>query len=83
MFTEEVTQGCSVKKMFLEISQNSQENTISFLTTIVYINCALFSFISSLYHQLQKFYLNTYDEGSPQKESKFKYINILDKKKRR
>ena len=27
LFTEAVAQRCSVKKMFLEISQNSQENT--------------------------------------------------------
>ena len=34
LFTEEVVQRCSVKKVFLEISQNSQENTcarVSFL----------------------------------------------------
>ena len=35
MFTKEVAQGCSVKKVFLEISQDSQENTrVSFLTPI-------------------------------------------------
>ena len=27
IFTEVVAQGCSVKKLFLEILQNSQENT--------------------------------------------------------
>ena len=37
LFKETVTQGCSVKKMFLEISQNLQENTsvsVSFLTKL-------------------------------------------------
>ena len=74
MFTEAVAQGFSVKKVFLEVSQNSQGNIcarISFLiklqvsarinipsaklTPIAYINHELFSFISSLLHQLQKF----------------------------
>ena len=37
VFTEAVAQKCSVKMMFLEISQNSQENTCtraSFLTKL-------------------------------------------------
>ena len=36
-YTEAVARKCSVKKMFLEISQNSQENTsakVSFLTKL-------------------------------------------------
>ena len=37
LFSEAVAQRCSVKKMFLEISQNSQENT-----------CARASFLEAL-----------------------------------
>ena len=34
-FTEAVAQRCSVKKMFLEISQNSQENTCARVSLLI------------------------------------------------
>ena len=42
MLVEAVVQRCSVKKVFLEISQNSQENTcgrVSFLTKRIWNKC--------------------------------------------
>ena len=48
LYTEAVVQTCSVKKVFLEISQNSQENTcarVSFLTKKV---CNVITWNSSL-----------------------------------
>ena len=34
VFLEAVAQGCSVKKVFLEISQNSQENTCARVSSL-------------------------------------------------
>ena len=42
MFTEVVAQGCSIKKVFLEISQNSEGFTcdrVSFLTNLQALSC--------------------------------------------
>ena len=48
------------------------------LAPIASMNHALFSFISSLYHQLQKVSLSIHNRGSSQKESQLKYIKILE-----
>ena len=38
--TEAVARRCSVKKMFLEISQNSQENTCARVSFLIQFNCS-------------------------------------------
>ena len=44
--TETVTQRCSVKKVFLEISQNSQENTCSRSSFLIGLQASANNFIN-------------------------------------
>ena len=45
LVTEEVTRRCSVKKAFLEIPQNSQENTCARVPFIIKLQALAFNFI--------------------------------------
>ena len=45
MWTEAVVWRCSVKKMFLEILQNSQENTCAKVSFLIKLQAEAFNFI--------------------------------------
>ena len=48
MFIEAVAQRCSVKKVFLEVSQNSQENTCASVSSLIKLQGARVSFLIKL-----------------------------------
>ena len=45
LYSEAVVQGCSVKKVFLEISQNSQENTCARVSFLIKLQAEACNFI--------------------------------------
>ena len=48
MFIEAVAQRCSVKKVFLEVSQNSQENICASVSSLIKLQGARVSFLIKL-----------------------------------
>ena len=46
VFLEAVAQWCSVKKLFLEISQNSQENTCARVSFLIKLQAEVFSLLT-------------------------------------
>ena len=60
IFIEAVTNTCSVKKMFLEISQNSQENTCDRVSCLIKLLASGFSYrtLTFQFWLLQRFFYN-------------------------
>ena len=59
---EAVVQRCSVKKMFLEISQHSQENTCARVSFLIKLQAALQAVFSCEFCEISK---NTFLHGAP------------------
>ena len=54
LLSKAVVRRCSVKKLFLEISQNSQENTCARVSFLIKLQACVFSCIQSEYRKIRR-----------------------------